>query len=77
MLPAFSEEQKAASTFVLPPITQVINNANEQILELSLHSCEDQFTELNIPSDDLDMDNFANDTSNLQFLRVSRSRSRS
>jgi len=40
-------------------------------------SCEDQTTELNIPSEDLDMDDFVNETSNNQLPRIARSRSRS
>lgn len=75
MLPAFSEEHKVATPFVLPPIAQVINNANQQILELSLLSCEDQTTELNIVSED--MDDLIDENYNNQLPRLPRSRSRS
>lgn len=62
--------------FRLPPIANLINNANNQIADLSLLSCEDQTTELNVPSDDVEIDNVGDDFFPPEPRRE-RSRSRS
>lgn len=63
--------------FRLPPIANLINNANNQIADLSLLSCEDQTTELNVPSDDVEIDNVSDDDFFPPKPRRERSRSRS